>query len=201
MGGVNIVDAKRKLYSCSWCSKKWWHRLFYFCVDITIVNAHIIESCTPHCEKRTQLQFWLELARELMSAYSCRSTVGRSPHEPPVSSRYKERHFPAKLKTLKQCIICHLSRERKHSKFTCAYCNPAEPTALCITPCFKIYHTKSKKVWPSLTDVVAITLYNFVKLMHILAFFNSFGCLYPFYTVSYIVQTLYTYTSCIQYRR
>jgi hypothetical protein len=30
MGGVDLADQKRKSYSCSRKSRKWWHRLFFF---------------------------------------------------------------------------------------------------------------------------------------------------------------------------
>ena len=30
MGEVDLADAKRKVYTCSRRSKKWWTRLFYF---------------------------------------------------------------------------------------------------------------------------------------------------------------------------
>ena len=54
MGGVNVADAKRKVYSCSRHSKKWWHRLFYYIVDVCIVNAFIIQSESIFSEKMNQ---------------------------------------------------------------------------------------------------------------------------------------------------
>ena len=38
MGGVNLFDSRRKTYSCSRRSKKWWLRLFYFLLDMTTVK-------------------------------------------------------------------------------------------------------------------------------------------------------------------
>ena len=57
MGGVDMADAKREVYSCSRRSKKWWHRMFYFLFDICIVNAHIVQCDTPHKTALTQKQF------------------------------------------------------------------------------------------------------------------------------------------------
>ena len=42
MGDVDIAGAKRQAHSCSRKSVKWWHRLFYFVIDVCIVNAHIL---------------------------------------------------------------------------------------------------------------------------------------------------------------
>ena len=36
MGGVDLADCKRQVYSCSRKSKKWWHRLFYFFLDVGV---------------------------------------------------------------------------------------------------------------------------------------------------------------------
>ena len=41
MGGVDLFDFKRKTYSCSRKSRKWWFRLFYFLVDMATTNSYI----------------------------------------------------------------------------------------------------------------------------------------------------------------
>ena len=71
MGGVDLLDAKRKVYLCTRCSKKWCHGLFYFIVDTCIVNALIIlHNENSHTTKINQKEFRLELARELLALYS-----------------------------------------------------------------------------------------------------------------------------------
>ena len=48
-GGVDLADQKRKLYSTSQKSKvKWYMRLFYYLLDVAVVNAHILESESPN---------------------------------------------------------------------------------------------------------------------------------------------------------
>jgi hypothetical protein len=42
MGGVDLFDARKKTYSCSRKSKKWWLRLFSFLVDASVANAYIL---------------------------------------------------------------------------------------------------------------------------------------------------------------
>ena len=39
-GGVDLADAKKNVYSCSMLSKKWWGRIFYFKIDVCVINAH-----------------------------------------------------------------------------------------------------------------------------------------------------------------
>ena len=104
MGGVDLADCKRNVYSCSRKSKKWWHRLFYFYLDVGIVNAHILESESPHCVKRTQKEFRLELAREMMAKHSSRKRKGRlSADSVPPSTQFCKRHFPDLLPGVLNC--------------------------------------------------------------------------------------------------
>ena len=61
MGGVDLADMKRKLYSCSRRLMKRWFRLFYYLVDITVVNSHVIISETPNVAAisiQCTLQMW-----------------------------------------------------------------------------------------------------------------------------------------------
>ena len=72
MGGVDLADAMRKVYSCSRKSKgEWYMRLFWFLVDTSVVNAYILECESPNRpastsrwtkDYQTQLKFTLELA-------------------------------------------------------------------------------------------------------------------------------------------
>ena len=83
MGGVDLADAMRRVYSCSRKSKgKWYMRLFWFLVDTSVVNAYILECESPNRPAatsrstkgyRTQLKFILELARELKEKCACLS--------------------------------------------------------------------------------------------------------------------------------
>ena len=76
IGGVDNADAKRKVYSCSRCSKKWWMRIFYFGLDVAVVNAHIVQQNTPNCPKITQKEFRMELAKEPLSMHSVYKIFG-----------------------------------------------------------------------------------------------------------------------------
>ena len=43
MGGVDVFDSRRKTYSCTRKSKKWWMRIYYFLLNTAITNAYICE--------------------------------------------------------------------------------------------------------------------------------------------------------------
>lgn len=144
MGGVDLADAKRKVYTCSRKSKKWWPRLFYFILDVCIVNAYVLQCETPHQQKLSQKSFRLELARELLASHNSRKhrKRGRSTTDGSPSIIFTERHFPDKLPSPLQCRLCSKSRERRRTSYCCKDCSDTEPVPLCVVPCFRIYHTK-----------------------------------------------------------
>jgi hypothetical protein len=142
MGGVDLADCKRQVYTCSRKAKKWWHRLFYFFLDVGIVNAHILETESSHSPNRTQKEFRLELARELMTLHTSRKRRARvSVESVPPSIRFCERHFADLLVTALNCRYCSTAENRKRTKYCCKQCNSKEPVPLCVVPCFRLYHT------------------------------------------------------------
>ena len=70
MAGVDFADSKRQVYSCSRKSKKWWHQLFYFFLDVSAVNMHILKTESPHYARRSHKDFRVKLAREMMALNS-----------------------------------------------------------------------------------------------------------------------------------
>jgi len=151
MGGVDMADAMRRLYSCSRKSKnKWYMRLFWFLIDTCIVNAYILECESPNHpatrsigkrKKRvyeTQLDFVVHLAQQLIEKHDSRQRVGRQPVMPMSESRYTV-HVPCKYSSQRDCKQCKLQkRPRTRSTIGCAECG----VPLCIYPCFAEYHTR-----------------------------------------------------------
>lgn len=72
MGGVDHNDQFRCYYALGLKSKKWWRCLFWFFIDLSIVNAHILETLAPNHCSRSQLQFRLELAEDLIGDFTSR---------------------------------------------------------------------------------------------------------------------------------
>jgi len=73
MGGVDLGDQLRGAYSVSNKSRKWWRYLLWFCVDISIVNAYILKSLSPNQTRETQLEFRVELYKNLIGNFTSRS--------------------------------------------------------------------------------------------------------------------------------
>ena len=157
MGGVDLADAMRKTYSCTRKSKnKWYMRLFWFIVDTCVVNAYVLERESPNHRPhpnvsagstlgyRSQLNFTLELAQQLVETHSLCKALGRVPIAPPPPQarsesfdRYNE-HVPSDLEKPRNCKVCMEAKtKRKRTKYECAKCR----VALCVTPCFGKYHS------------------------------------------------------------
>ena len=138
MGGVDLFDFRRKTYSCSRKSKKWWLRLFYFLVDMATTNAYIIYKEQPNV-KLTQKDYILQVADCLMSKHSSRKRA--AVQSIPSCTRLLERHFPDRQETTKNCKMCE---GRKRTVFCCRACCPSDPVPLCPVPCFRLFHTLEK---------------------------------------------------------
>lgn len=49
MRGVDVADQLRASYSCQVRSHKWWHRIFFFLLDVSVVNMYVIYlDCVAH---------------------------------------------------------------------------------------------------------------------------------------------------------
>ena len=100
MGGVDLFDFRRKTYSCSRKSKKWWLRLFYFLVDMATTNAYIIYKEQRNV-KLTQKDFILQVADRLISSHSSHKRAAVL--SIPSCTKLLERHFPDRQESTKNC--------------------------------------------------------------------------------------------------
>ena len=150
MGGVDMADQLRKYYSCRRRSRKWWLPLFYFMVDISVVNSYILHRDTPHATKLTIKEFILDLAGELMSKDSTRKRPAHPSLDAPPSARFCERHFPARSGKKGQCRICSKDGIRRRVVYCCLECDPKGPVFLCAEPCFRL--CPHENLTPTVTD-------------------------------------------------
>jgi hypothetical protein len=77
MGGVDIADARRKTYSCSRKSRRWWLRIFYFLVDISVTNSYILSQESGSFSKMSLKEYVLQIADQLMASYNGRKRQQR----------------------------------------------------------------------------------------------------------------------------
>ena len=106
MGGVDMADAMRRVYTCTRKSKhKWYMRLFRFLLDTCAVNAYILRKESPNHTKRIcHLNFVVELPQQLIQQNDSRRSLGRAPATPSSDARYTK-HVPCKYPTQHVCKV------------------------------------------------------------------------------------------------
>ncbi|KAF8781800.1 PiggyBac transposable element-derived protein like [Argiope bruennichi] len=147
MGGVDHFDQLRERYEIGRRSRKWWHRILYFLIDLAIVNAFILWKVSRRdLGPQNQLQFRLRLARQLISGFSSHKRKGR-----PVSFLSGKKtvpddvrltkvgdHMPTLQKAYRRCRLCSTKAHEKRTRYICTACN----VPLCVDPCFLKFHGK-----------------------------------------------------------
>ncbi|XP_035207145.1 piggyBac transposable element-derived protein 4-like [Stegodyphus dumicola] len=147
MGAVDHFDQLRERYEIGRRSRKWWHRILYFLIDLVIVNAFILWKVSrKDSGPQDQLHFRLRLARQLISGFSSRKRKGRpasflsSKKTVPDDVRLTKvgDHIPTVQKTYRRCRLCSTKGHEKRTRYVCTACN----VPLCINPCFLKFHGK-----------------------------------------------------------
>jgi hypothetical protein len=156
MGGVDRLDHLRGSYSFSRRSRRWWLRIFYFALDCSIVNAHILHTSVHPEDSIPMIQFQLLLFRALLANYTSRDrragiggqpfvrrrgthkTIMQKPPGVPEDIRLTRvgLHMPQALPSFHRCRLCSSRKNNKRSKVQCGTCG----VALCVIPCFADFH-------------------------------------------------------------
>jgi len=97
----------------------------------------------------------LKLINELILKYKCEASMTTNRRKKPMDTTEKRlqlgpSHFPelvpltpSKKQGRRYCFVCSHKKEnkkRKDSIYCCIECD----VGLCVTPCFKIYHTQKE---------------------------------------------------------
>ncbi|XP_018371355.1 PREDICTED: piggyBac transposable element-derived protein 4 [Trachymyrmex cornetzi] len=138
MGGVDNVDRQLALSESVRKSTRWYKKLFFHLVDLSLINGHALYKL--HQEKTSFSSFRMKIIAGLLGIEKITPAFIQPP---PL--RLVGRHFPACGETKKRCYMCSLEKKRKESKYCCKKCN----VALCVVPCFEKYHTLG-----NLTDII-----------------------------------------------
>ena len=155
MGGVDLADQLRASLSTSKRTRKWWHAVLYWVLDVVIVNAHVVYNAATS-GTMSRKDFHKAVARGLLNGGGSggrrrgqtRGPKKKKPRPTPTStfpeSRFYGRHFPnfgnSESKP-KRCRACPLyfgrtGRRQKRTTLSCSECK----IALC-KDCFTLYHT------------------------------------------------------------
>ncbi|KAJ8311865.1 hypothetical protein KUTeg_010583 [Tegillarca granosa] len=142
MFGVDLADQKRMQYSTCRKAKKWYKYLFWFCFDLAVVNSLICMQESPNHQiktkkgksiKKTQLQFRMALAQQMIGGYR----GSRKRKIPSVVDNCGSAHWPIQFPKPSRCKGCTKAGRRHEVSIGCRECN----ITLCIKhDCFYKYH-------------------------------------------------------------
>ena len=149
MGGVDVADQLFVYYSIGRRGLKWWKKVFYCLLEMSVVNAYLLfkenvpETNITHVAFRTQLA--QSLADSFIQISSDNPSISRG--RPPIRSLtcLQGKHFPYMQPRRGRCKVCGSSKNTngkiKDTKVR-SYC-PKCNVSLCIGNCFELYHTKT----------------------------------------------------------
>lgn len=149
---MRLVDKSDAMISSIECARKtlkWYKKLFFHLLDLTMLNSYILY--TLKSGKKGKLQsFIIEVIRQLLET---NATERPAPGHRSASldpSRLTARHFPRtmqpppeskKQRVQRACYVCrHTTRRQQQRRDTRYHCRECD-VALCIEPCFEEYHT------------------------------------------------------------
>jgi len=165
MGVVDKSDQMVLLNSTLRKTLKWTKKLFFHLLDLSVTNSFILYQIQGG--RWTHFKFAKSLCQELISAATEDTEYVKPKRAGRVSSATNVRpecrdstHWPVKnlsmqsgKNSMRACVVCKSqtpsagrrltkgeSRKRKQSRYMCEGCE--DHPALCITPCFKVYHTQ-----------------------------------------------------------
>ena len=145
MCGVDKLDQLVCYYSFLHKSIKWWKKVFFWLLEVSVVNSYVIykEYCTHNKIKPMQ---HLAYRRNLVQlTESIRASAGSCPgRRCPVSlERLQSKpHFLTHEDKRIDCVVCSDRDGKRHlTYYRCETCSDHPP--LCPTECFKTYHTKN----------------------------------------------------------
>lgn len=124
MRGVDIVDQMRGSYTCMLATKKWWHRILWFCFDTSLVNTYV--TYKEHCQKYGTI---------VLDHLSCQESVAmaliKEYKKQPKQRRPKVPAHSLFGKRRRNCVICGARQQ-----FYCGRCD----LSCCLGPHFLAAH-------------------------------------------------------------
>lgn len=144
MGAVDLNDQRRSTYPIGRVSHRWWMPIFYYLIDICIINAYILFNF-KYPDRMTHKEFRIQLMNDLLE------------DKPKTNTRRKRRpsnddvvigedHFIITTSKYRCCLVCSKRKqvegkemgERKRTKYKCMKCH----VYLCPDDCFSTYHAQ-----------------------------------------------------------
>lgn len=150
MNGVDKFDQNKGTYEINRKSRKWWHRIFFYFVDASVVNAYVIyrhileENSKPLSMKDFRLEIIRKLIREpsrkRLSVSRIPVTVKKHRRFVPKEVRLKDSSHQPTYTSRRRCALCSTKAKQIRTNWMCSRCD----VPLCLgknKTCFERYHS------------------------------------------------------------
>ena len=112
MGGVDRSDRMVRTYSASRQSKKWWFRLFYYFLDMSVANSFILYNNSPNHDELSELDYVKQLSLALIGSFSGDEKVQpraqrKRKRTPAIPRVVAGNHYPELTKKRSDAPIVH----------------------------------------------------------------------------------------------
>lgn len=151
MGYVDKADMLKTTYQIDRKSRKWWPRILWHFVDVSIVNSFIIYNENYKHTNMTLKEFRLSIVTGLVGASTETPRIGRpsgdmpqSQFKPniPLEKRWdRASHMPLHSNS-RRCALCSSRAEQHRTRWSCTICK----VGLCLNDkknCFEKFHRKN----------------------------------------------------------
>lgn len=142
MGAVDLNDQRRSTYPIGRVSHRWWMNIFYYLVEICIINSYILFNF-KYPNRLSHKEFRIKLMNDLLEDKP-KTTQRRRRSVPNEDVVVGDHHWIYATSKMGDCLVCSRRKnsegreigERKRTKFKCMKCN----IFLCPSNCFTTYH-------------------------------------------------------------
>ena len=149
MGGVDVSDQYVSSYSFIRKSKKWWRKMFFWLLEVAVVNSFILYNLNIERNQKSKLshkKYRLQLIKSLVG--DVRNRERRKRGRPSISDE-EERlngkpHFiyANEKSNSKDCAVCSNRKVKGGRRETVYYCKTCtRKPGLHPGECFEKYHT------------------------------------------------------------
>ena len=113
--------------TCTCRSVKWWKRLFYHLLDLSIVNANILYNKVSE-KPMTQLDFRVSIVSAMLDGHSPRVVQRFYAPNCKLPTRLSERPFSERISSdtahggRPQCEVCRSQGKRSQTRYQCKIC-------------------------------------------------------------------------------
>ena len=149
MNGGDVADQLTVFYSFVCKTKKWWRKLFFYFLEVSVVNSYLIYKQTIS-HPRNHLGYRREIVEQIAKLYIQQAPPRMGPGAPrrsltnsPSQRLDRRPHFIRKSSTHRDCLVCskreRVSGRRHRTIYFCNTCT--NHPYLCPDTCFEHYHT------------------------------------------------------------